>query len=212
MVSVDRYLALVRTIRASWLRRKCYALVVCLILWLFGLLMGVLATIHRKVMFVDELQTMVCILEYPDNSGESWKLAHNLLMNIADFIQPVVVIISCSCNIIRALWKRRESVYIEDRNYKKATVLVCAMTLLFLVCWSRFQFFTLLDILCEVEVLDKKWDHTLDIGTQISTYLVFLNSSLNPVLYVFSSQYFRRKVSAIYRKTKNHRSSTTTES
>uniref|UniRef100_A0A4W5P1A3 Bradykinin receptor B1 n=1 Tax=Hucho hucho TaxID=62062 RepID=A0A4W5P1A3_9TELE len=158
------------TIRASLLRRKCYALVVCLILWLFGLLMGVL---------------------YPDNSGESWKLAHNLLMNIVDFIQPVVVIISCSCNIIRALRKRRESVYIEDRNYRKATVLVCAVMLLFLVCWSRFQLFTLLDILCEVEVLDKMWDHTLDIGTQLSMYLAFLNSSLNPVLYVFSGQYFR---------------------
>lgn len=181
---------------------------VCLILCLFGLLMGVLATIHVKVMFVDELQTMVCILEYPDNSGESWKLAHNLLMNIVDFIQPVVVIISCTCSIIKALWKR-ESVDIEDRNYRKATVLVCAVTLLFLVGWSRFQLFTLLDILCEVEVLDKKWDHTLDIGTHISMYLAFLNSSLNPVLCVISGQYVRKKVSAIYRKTKNRRSSTT---
>uniref|UniRef100_A0A8C7GVC4 Bradykinin receptor B1 n=1 Tax=Oncorhynchus kisutch TaxID=8019 RepID=A0A8C7GVC4_ONCKI len=171
MVSVDRYLAMVRTIR-----------------------------------------TMVCILEYPDNSGESWKLAHNLLMDIVDFIQPVVVIISCTCSIIRALWKRRESVDIEDRNYRKATVLVCSVMLLFLMCWSDFQLFTLLDILCEVEVLDKKWDHTLDIGTHISMYLAFLNSSLNPVLCVISRQYVRKKVSAIYRKTKNRRGCTTTES
>ncbi|KAK5886483.1 hypothetical protein CesoFtcFv8_017512 [Champsocephalus esox] len=49
------------------------------------------------------------------------------------------------------------------------------------------------------------WFHALDIGTQISVYLAFLNSALNPLLYVLSGQYFRRKVSAIYRRTRHYR-------
>ncbi|XP_070984851.1 B1 bradykinin receptor-like [Oncorhynchus clarkii lewisi] len=209
MVSVDRYLALVRTMRARWLRRKRYARAICLILWLFGLLIGGLASLHRKVTFIEEYRTMACILEYPDHSGESWKLAHNLLLNIVGFVVPVVGIFSCSCNIIRALRKRRQSVYIEGGNDRKATVLVYAVTLLFFVCWSPFQLFTLLDMLCDAEVLDETWHYTLDIGTQFSTYLAILNSSLNPLLYVFSGQYFRRKVSTIYKRTKNRRRSDT---
>ncbi|XP_010877016.1 B1 bradykinin receptor [Esox lucius] len=210
MVSVDRYLALARTIRARWLRRKCYAWVVCLGLWLFGLLLGVLATVHRKVIFVDRLQTMACVLEYPDHSTKSWKLANNLLMNIVGFVLPVIVIISCSGNIIKALWRRREHVYIEYGNDRKANILIYSVTLLFLVCWSPFQLFTLIDTLCDAELLDETWHQTLDIGTQFSTYLAFLNSCLNPVLYVFSGQYFRKKVSTIYRRTMSRRSSYST--
>eukprot|EP00064_Thunnus_orientalis_P020609 superscaffoldBa00005757_g20750 len=103
MISVDRYLALVKTMKARWLRRTLYAKVICFFLWLLGFLLSMPVIFHRKV-------------------------------------------------------------------------------------------FTFLDTLCDVHVLDERlWAHTLDIGGQFSAYLAFLNSALNPLLYVFSGQYFRRK-------------------
>ncbi|KAM6972901.1 B1 bradykinin receptor [Aplochiton taeniatus] len=203
MISVDRYLALVKTMKARWLRRTRYAKATCLVLWLFGLSMGSLNVVHRKVMLIEDYQTVACILAYPH---PSWKLAHQILMNAVGFVFPVLVIVFCSCNIIRTLHKRRESVYSVENNDRKATLLVYAVTLLFVLCWGPFQIFTFLDILCDAELLDDDvWFHHLDIGTQVSAYLAFLNSGVNPVLYVFSGQYFRRKVSAIYRRTKHRR-------
>lgn len=202
MISVDRYLALVKTMKARWLRRTLYAKVICFILWILGVLLSTPTMVHRKVTYIKEFETTSCILDY--SHGSSWKVAHQILMNIVGFVLPVVVIIFSSGNIIKALVQRRESVGFHDTNDTKATVLVYAVTLLFVLCWGPFQVFTFLDTLCDIKALDEPlWSDTLDIGGQVSVYLAFLNSVLNPLLYVFSGQYFRRKVSAIYRQTRH---------
>lgn len=204
MISVDRYLALVKTMKGRWLRRTLYAKVICSILWILGLLLSTPTLVHRKVKYMEEFETMSCILDYSHDS--SWKLAHQILMNVMGFVLPVLVIVFSSGNIIKTLARRKESVGFHDISDTKATVLVYAVTLLFLLCWAPFQVFTFLDTLCDVQALDETlWFHTLDIGGQVSVYLAFLNSALNPLLYVFSGQYFRRKVSAIYRRTRHHR-------
>lgn len=205
MISVDRYLALVKTMKARWLRRTLYAKVICFILWIIAVVLSTPTMVHRKVEFIEELETMACILDY--SHGSSWKVAHQILMNIVGFVLPVLVIVFSSGNIIKALLQR-ETVAFHDTNDTKATVLVYAVTLLFLLCWGPFQVFTFLDTLCDAQVLDEKlWYHTIDIGGQVSAYLAFLNSTLNPLLYVFSGQYFRRKVSAIYRRKRRRRGS-----
>ncbi|XP_076013566.1 uncharacterized protein LOC143006127 [Genypterus blacodes] len=199
MISIDRYLALVKTMKARWLRRTLYAKVICFFSWIFGILLSVPTIIHRKVKYIEEHKILACVLDYSHNS--SWKLVHQILMNTVGFVIPALAIVFSSGNIINALAKRRDSVCFHEANDTKAVVLVYAVTLLFLVCWSPFQVFTFLDTLCEMEVLDENlWGHTLDIGAQVSAYLAFLNSTLNPLLYVFSGQYFRRKFNAIYRR------------
>ncbi|XP_022054654.1 B1 bradykinin receptor [Acanthochromis polyacanthus] len=204
MISIDRYLALVKTMKARWLRRTLYAKVNCCILWILGFLLSTPTIVHRKVKFYEEYGITACVLDY--DHGSSWKLAHQILMNLAGFVLPVLVIVFSSGNIIKALSQRTESIGFHDANDTKATVLVYAVTLLFLFCWGPFQVFTFLDILCDFKVLDETlWSHTLDIGGQVSVYLAFLNSTVNPLLYVFSGQYFRKKVSAIYRRNQYQR-------
>uniref|UniRef100_A0A665WBZ9 B2 bradykinin receptor n=1 Tax=Echeneis naucrates TaxID=173247 RepID=A0A665WBZ9_ECHNA len=204
MISIDRYLALVKTMKARGLRRTIYAKVICFILWILGLLLSTPTMVHRKVKFVNESETMSCILDYPHDS--SWKLAHQIVLNVVGYVLPVLVIVFSSGNIVNVLTQRRKNVGLSDANDTKATALVYTVTLVFLLCWGPFQIFTLLDTLCDLQVLDEiLWYHTLDVGHQVSVYLAFVDSALNPLLYVFSGQYFRRKVSAIYRRTRDHR-------
>lgn len=204
MISVDRYLALVKTMEAARLRRTLYAKVICLLLWLWGLLLSTPNMLHRKVKFFEELRTTACVLDY--SHGDAWKLAHQLLMNVVGFLVPFLVILFSSVNILRSLSERRESSGFRDINDRKATVLVYAVTLLFLLCWGPFQVVVFLDILSDAEVLDEaKWYHALNIAAQVSVYLAFLNSALNPLLYVFSGQYFQRKVRDICRRTRHSR-------
>ncbi|XP_068437113.1 B1 bradykinin receptor [Clinocottus analis] len=204
MISVDRYLALVKTMKARWMRRTLYAKVICSILWILAVILSLPTMVHRKVKFFNEFQTMSCILDY--SHGSSWKLAHQILMNAVGFLLPVLVIVFSSGSIIKVLIQRRKSVAFYDTNDTKATALVYAVTLLFLLCWGPFHIVTFFDILCDVQALDDKlWSHTLDIGSQVSVYLAFLNSALNPLLYVFSGQYFKRKISAIYTRNRYNR-------
>lgn len=204
MISVDRYLALVKTMEAARLRRTLYARVICLLLWLCGALLSTPTMLHRKVKFIEELGTTACVLDY--DHGDSWKLAHEVLMNVVGFLVPFLVILFSSVSILRSLSERRESSGFRAINDRKATALVYAVTLLFLLCWGPFQVVVFLDILSDVEVLDEEqWYHTLNIASQVSVYLAFLNSALNPLLYVFSGQFFQRKVRAICRRTRRGR-------
>ncbi|XP_041669145.1 B1 bradykinin receptor [Cheilinus undulatus] len=204
MISVDRYLAIVKTMRARWLRRRRYAKAISLNLWMFGLVLSTPVMVYRKVLVFEEYESTACALDY--NHSSSGKLSHQILLNVAGFALPVLVIVFCSGSIIKQLAQRRERVAFHDIKDSKAILLMYAVTLLFLICWGPFQIFTFLDTLCDFHVLDENlWFHTLDIGGQVSVYLAFLNSTLNPLLYVISGQYFRRKVSAIYRRTRQTR-------
>ncbi|XP_062864051.1 B1 bradykinin receptor [Trichomycterus rosablanca] len=208
MVNIDRYLALVLTMKARWFRRRRNAKIICFCVWLFGVGMGVPTATFRKVQYVPYFHTTACIIHYP---SDSWKLAHNRQLVLLGFALPLLAIVFCTCNIVWVLHKRREGVRPQNENDRKATVLVCAVTLLFFLCWAPFNIFTFLDTLCDTEVLDiDSWSHILDIGSQFSTYLAFLNSCLNPLLYVCSGHYFKRKVSEIYKRRKSSTASIAT--
>ncbi|CAL8285306.1 unnamed protein product [Lota lota] len=202
MISIDRYLAVVRTMQTRWLRRTLYAKVMCAVMWIFGVLMSTPSLVHRTVTYVEELGTTSCILDY----GPAWRLAHQIVMNVLGFVSPVVIIVFSSSAVIKALYRRRKGVCFYEGSDRKATTLVYAVTMLFIVCWGPFHLFTFLDILCEVKLLDEmQWGHALDIGHQVSVYVAFLNSVLNPALYVFSGQYFRKKVGVIFKAKHHHR-------
>lgn len=204
MISVDRYKALVKTLEAAWLRRTRYAKVICLLLWIWGLLLSTPTMVHRRVVFYEKLRTTACVLDYDHGSPE--KLARQVLMNVMGFLVPFLIILFSSVNITRALSERKESSGYRDINDNKAMALVFAVALLFLLCWGPYQAVVLLDILVDVGVLDEaRWSHALNISAQVAIYLAFLNSALNPLLYVCSGQYFRRKVRAICSRTRRGR-------
>lgn len=200
MISIDRYFALVKPMRARWLRRTLHAKVICFVLWIFGLLLSAPTMAHRKVKFFEEYETTACVLDYAHDS--CWNLAHQIVMNVVGFVLPLLVIVFSSGNIVKVLSQRGESIGFNHTSDKKAMVLIYAVTLVFLLCWTPFHLFAFLDLLCDVKVLDENvWSDTLDVGRQLAVYFAFLNSALNPLLYVFSGQSFRKKVSALYRRT-----------
>ncbi|XP_041121973.1 B1 bradykinin receptor-like [Polyodon spathula] len=205
MVSIDRYFALVRTMTTGRMRSVFYAKVFCLSIWLFGFIMGIPSVIYRSVQYVPDFDVVMCLLKFPQ---KSWKLALDIVLIIIGFLLPVSVIAFCNYHIIKALKESQEYAASKDRSDNKATKLIFAVILAFLLCWTPFHFFTFLDILYEVGALKGcTWETILDLGNQIATYLACLNSLLNPVLYVFASQYFRRKITDIFKCTKSRRGS-----
>lgn len=208
MVNIDRYLALVLIMKARWFRRRRNAKIICFCLWVFGVGMGIPTATFRTVEYFQDFHTTACILHYP---SDSWKLANNHLMVLIGFILPFLAIVFCTCNIVWVLHKRRDGIRLQNENDRKATVLVCAVTLLFFLCWGPFHVFTFMETLGQIGVLDiDSWYHILDIGLQFSTYLAFLNSCLNPLLYVCSGRYFKRKVNEIYKRRKSSTASMAT--
>nr|XP_056707805.1 B2 bradykinin receptor-like [Euleptes europaea] len=198
MVSIDRYLALVKTMTLGRMRRPLCAKWNCLVIWISALLLCSPALIFRSIQCVVEFKVMGCILSYPP--GSHWQVITNILLNTVGFLMPLGVITFCTGQIIQALQNNDIRKLKAVQTEKRATTLILAVLLLFIICWLPFQITTFLDTLIEVKVISDCATITdIHVATQIATYCSFSNSCLNPIAYVIVGKHFQKKSKEVYR-------------
>ncbi|KAM7394893.1 hypothetical protein PAMA_006572 [Pampus argenteus] len=192
LVSLDRYLALVKPMNPSRLRRATWAQRICLGIWILGFLLTLPILLFRTVTYVEDPGVDACILAYPN---PTWRVHHNIAKNMLGFLIPVLVISYCTQHIMATLTDGRASELPGVRVERKATYLVLAVLAIFLICWTPHHVMCFLDTLDYFQVTPGcLWGHILDIGIQLSTYLAYSNSAINPFLFVIIGKHFKRKV------------------
>ncbi|XP_028997989.1 B2 bradykinin receptor-like [Betta splendens] len=195
LVSVDRYLALVKPMSSSRLRRAAWAKRICLGVWSLGFLFSLPILFFRTVTYVTDPGVLACILAYPH---PRWQLQHNITRNMC-FVLPALVVTYCSRHIIAALNQRRAKGLPVVRGERKASYLVLAVLVVFLFCWTPHQVMRFLDTLDYFQVTPGcLWGHILDIGIQLSTYLTYSNSAINPFLFVLVGKHFRKRAKEVF--------------
>ncbi|KAF7690662.1 hypothetical protein HF521_012466 [Silurus meridionalis] len=100
LVSIDRYLALARTMSHSRLRRSSWAKRICLGIWIFGFLVSFPSLLFRSVHYFPDLDVHACYLMYPH---PGWKVQRNLSSNVLGFVIPLSIIVFCTYHIVKAL-------------------------------------------------------------------------------------------------------------
>ncbi|KAM3860961.1 B2 bradykinin receptor [Diretmus argenteus] len=201
LVSVDRYLALVKPMSPSRLRRATWAKRICLGVWILGFLLSLPVLLFRQTTYVEDPGVDACILAYPH---PAWRVESNISRNVLGFLIPVLVVTYCSRHIVAALNDERARGLPGVRAERKATYLVLAVLAVFLFCWTPFQVMRLLDTLDYFQVTPGcLWGHAIDIGIQLSTYLAYSNSSVNPFLFVIVGKHFRKRAREVFGKTLN---------
>ncbi|XP_072313835.1 B2 bradykinin receptor-like [Eucyclogobius newberryi] len=196
LVSIDRYIALVHAMSHGRMRRPKYAKISCLLVWLFGLVLGSPVVIFRKVEYIADYDVTACFIDYPDIKFE---LFCDIMLTILSFIIPISIIAYCTLKIIQALRNKSMDRFHTEGTEKKATTLILAVLAAFLICWVPFHLISILDVLYRAKViLDCFTSNVLEFCNQIFTYLAFFNSVLNPVLYVLVGKNFRKKVSEVF--------------
>lgn len=196
LISIDRYLALVCAMsHAATMRRTKYAKLGCLLIWGLGLFLSIPTLVFRTVQYFHEYDVHACSLAYPNPAIE---LLFDAMLIISSFLIPISVISYCTVKIIQALREKSIERFNAEKTEQRATTLMLAVLLAFLVCWVPFHVVTVLDVLLKAEVLAGCDVHAaLDICSQISSYLAFFNSVLNPILYVIVGKNFRKKVGEV---------------
>ncbi|XP_006275898.1 B2 bradykinin receptor [Alligator mississippiensis] len=197
MVSIDRYLALVKTMSFGRMRRSSCAKWNSFLVWLCALFMCSPTLVFRSVRYLEQPNITACYLPYP---SPYWSVATNCLLNIVGFLIPLVVITFCTVQIIKALRKNELQKLKEIQTEKRATILVLLVLLLFIICWLPFQISTILDTLVQLKVITGCLvEEVSDFLSQIATYFSFSNSCLNPLLYVIVGKHFRKKSRELYK-------------
>ncbi|XP_071783104.2 chemerin-like receptor 1 [Centroberyx gerrardi] len=108
---------------------------------------------------------------------------------ILGFVVPFTIIVSCYAVIIHRLRRNRSLASQSSRPFK----IIAAVITTFFLCWAPYHIMALIEMVNHMEH-SKTLDHVITIGIPIATSLAFLNSCLNPLLYVFMGQDFKDKV------------------
>ncbi|XP_058147973.1 B2 bradykinin receptor isoform X2 [Dasypus novemcinctus] len=198
LVSIDRYLALVKTMSMGRLRGVRWAKLYSLVIWGCALLLSSPVLAFRTMTaYSDEGHNVTaCIIRYP---SLTWEVFTNVLLNLVGFLLPLAVITFCTVQILQVLRNNEMQKFKDIQTERKATVLVLAVLLLFVLCWLPFQVSTFLDTLQRLGILSScREEHVVDVFTQVGSYIAYSNSCLNPLVYVIVGKRFRKKTREVY--------------
>ncbi|XP_027738396.1 B2 bradykinin receptor [Empidonax traillii] len=196
LVSIDRYLALVKTMSLGRMRRTVCAKWNSFVIWTCALLICSPTMVFRNLRYFDEYNITACALVYPTSY---WEPVNNCLLNIVGFLIPLCVITYCTVQIIKALRSSELQKMKVVQTERRATMLILTVLLLFIICWLPFQISTFIDTIRYFAPTLKCLADINEMLTQIAVYCAFSNSCLNPVLYVIVGKHFQKKAVEFYK-------------
>uniref|UniRef100_W5NEE2 Mu-type opioid receptor n=2 Tax=Lepisosteus oculatus TaxID=7918 RepID=W5NEE2_LEPOC len=188
-MSVDRYIAVCHPIKALDFRTPRNAKIINVCNWILSsaialpvMIMATTTMEYSAPGFTD------CTLKFPHPSWY-WENLLKICVFIFAFIMPVLIITVCyglmilRLKSVRMLSGSKE----KDRNLRRITRMVLVVVAVFIVCWTPIHIFVIIKALVTVPnslLQSVTWHFCIALG--------YTNSCLNPVLYAFLDENFKR--------------------
>ncbi|KAK3546321.1 hypothetical protein QTP70_025681, partial [Hemibagrus guttatus] len=187
MMSVDRYVAVCHPVKALDFRTPVKAKLINILIWVLSSAAGIPAMVLGSTQTNNG--TTECALQFPDPYAY-WDTLMRICVFVFGFVAPLLIISVCytlmvlRLKSVRLLSGSRE----KDRNLRRITRLVLVVVAVFVVCWTPIHIFIL------VKALDPDVPETTAVmgAYFFCVALGYTNSSLNPILYAFLDENFKR--------------------
>uniref|UniRef100_A0A3P9C8T2 Opioid receptor, delta 1a n=1 Tax=Maylandia zebra TaxID=106582 RepID=A0A3P9C8T2_9CICH len=183
MMSVDRYIAVCHPVRALEFRTPVKAKLINILIWVLSSAIGVPVMIMAVTKVADNGKT------FPEPDWY-WDTVTKICVFIFAFVGPVMVITICyglmilRLRSVRLLSGSKE----KDRNMRRITRMVLVVVAAFIICWTPIHIFIIVKTMIEIDSRNPfviaSWHLCIALG--------YTNSSLNPVLYAFLDENFKR--------------------
>ncbi|XP_073772858.1 probable G-protein coupled receptor 25 [Danio rerio] len=191
-MSVDRYLAVVRLMDSRFLRSSNCAQITCGIVWVVSFFLGSPSLAYRHL-----INNSVC----SEDSKSSFVQGMNLLTILLTFLLPVLILGLCYGSILVNLRRHchNPANTRTDARRRHSVKIVFAIISAFLISWLPFNCFKAIHVALLIINGDLNEDTYVVIhrGLMLSCCLAFLNSCVNPAIYFFLDQHFRRRASML---------------
>ncbi|XP_019409004.1 PREDICTED: C-C chemokine receptor type 8-like [Crocodylus porosus] len=192
VMSVDRYLSIVHTIHALKIRTVLRGIIISMALWVCALLISIPNLIYIKEV-IDDNATK-CVPYYADNN-QIWKLLTNFEVNIMGLLIPLGILIFCYSHILKNLKK------CQTCNRYKAIKLVFVVVIVFFLFWTPYNIMLFLDSLRSLHIIDDcETSKKLDVALEVTEVLSFIHCCLNPVIYAFVGERFKKYLHELFGK------------
>ncbi|XP_040888289.1 C-X-C chemokine receptor type 2-like [Toxotes jaculatrix] len=195
-ISIDRYLVIVRASDSVKSRQRMCSRVLCAGVWALGWALSLPALFNDATKLNNNTDIMICSETFDIGSATSWRLATRGLRHIFGFLLPLCIMMVCySITIARLL---------RTRGFQKhrAMRVISAVVIAFVLCWTPYHVTMIVDTLIRGDVIPYGCAMRMSVNLALFTTnsLGLLHSSINPVLYAFVGEKFRKKMMQLFQR------------
>ncbi|NXN86337.1 CCR8 protein, partial [Bombycilla garrulus] len=192
IMSVDRYMAIVRSLHVQGVRTSAIGFITSLLVWAVAILASMPDLLFSQE--VNDNNRILCLPHYPGGNN-GWKTFSNFEVNVLGWLIPVVVLIFCYYNILKSLQK------CHTKNKYKAIKLVFIVGIVFFLSWTPVNIVLFLDSLRNMSIINNcQTSQRLDLAMELTEALSFVHCCLNPVIYAFVGEKFKRHLRDAFKK------------
>ncbi|KAM5229033.1 chemerin-like receptor 2 [Ctenodactylus gundi] len=183
VISLDRYIHLIHPVLCHRYRTLKNSVVVVLLTWLLASLIGGPALYFRDILEVNN-QT-VCYNNFYTDDLDLTLMRHHALTWVKFIIGYLFPLLTMSICYLCLFFKvKKRSNLASSKHFWTALAVVMS----FFICWTPYHLFSI----WELSIHHSSHSHyVLKAGIPLATGLAFLNSCLNPILYVLISKKFQ---------------------
>ena len=192
VLAVERYQALVTPMTAKYTLTKKSVVYAIAATWMISMLISIPDFIFTHV----DRTTGKCVSPLgPEMDVHSGKATYVIIAISLYIFVPLVIISFCYFQILRGMFITR-TICAGPANgnseKKKLAILIIAVTVVFYILFLPFAIFALHVALTKQFTTNNGENQTELIVLKVLTFLIVANSSLNPVLYAFQSENYRK--------------------
>ncbi|XP_054450737.1 C-C chemokine receptor type 1-like [Pteronotus mesoamericanus] len=193
LLTIDRYLAIVHAVFALRARTIHFGIISSGIIWVLAILAAIPGFYFSKTQW--EFTHSTCGLHFPQEHLKQWRQFQALKLNIMGLILPLVVMIVCYTGIIRILLRR------PNEKKSKAVRLIFVIMIIFFLFWTPFNLTVFISAFQDVILASGcEQSKQLDVAIQVTEIVAYTHCCVNPIIYVFVGQRFRKYLRQLFRQ------------
>ncbi|XP_063734833.1 C-C chemokine receptor type 5 isoform X2 [Eleginops maclovinus] len=193
LMSIDRYLAIVHAVYAMRARTRSFGMIAAAVTWVVGFMAS-----FPDLIFLQQQpgtnSTQFCYPVFPkaasndttSSNSHYWRIFSLFKMNMLGLFVPVFIMCFCYSQIV---WRLLYS----QSSKKQAIRLVVIVVAVFFICWVPYNIASLFKALELLHIYSGcQSSKAITLALQVTEAIAYSHSCLNPILYVFVGEKFRR--------------------
>ena len=190
-MSADRFLAVCHPIRAMRYRTPIISRIVCVCVWSASLLAMLPMVLYTTTKPNDFGTGVSCTIDWPPNGSIAF-IWYALMLGFAIPVFLIVVFYTLVVMKLKTVGPKHKSKE-KKKSHKKVTQMVLTVITVYVICWLPYWVFQI--VLNHISSMPVWTIHLF----QIITVLSYANSMMNPVLYAFLSENFRKSFAKAFK-------------
>ncbi|XP_056134872.1 galanin receptor type 1b [Lampris incognitus] len=190
-MSVDRYVAVVHSKKSPCIRNRRNALIGVGVIWTLSLIFAVPVAQHQIVTNHPEApNSTFCWEKWFGPSKHTYKVT----ILVIGYLLPLALIICCYAKVLFHLHKKMKNMSKKSEHSKRKTAqTVLLVVTAFLICWMPYHIIAMWVEFGTFPLNDASFAFRI-----VSHCLSYGNSCINPILYAFLSENFRKACRQVF--------------